>query len=333
MYTLQYADSVTMEEILSKVTQEQLWKYYCPNFEQINKNFLSDFYNDTMPSCRVISNKYGKLYYKDFGTGQYISNIFDYVKFKYNCTYQESLNIIANDFNIRKIKIQIDRTYKGALEDKLLIKPKSNIQIVKKAFTLNDYNNWSKYHISLALLDKYEVFACDKIILNTNTHSYEYQYLDNNPIYSYTEYDINLNYIGSRIYFPNQYKTRKWLNDSTSDIIQGIKQLPENGDLLIITKSLKDIMVLNVLGYNAISLASETTPLKEEIFNNLKQRFKKIIILYDNDETGIKYSNLIKEKYDVEICFIPSEYNCKDISELIVYKGLEISKKVIQEII
>jgi hypothetical protein len=56
-------------------------------------------------------------------------------------------------------------------------------------------------------------------------------------------------------------------------------------------------MVYRLLGYNAISLQSETTNLDESIVNELLSRFKTIIVNYDNDEEGIKNTLKIANVY------------------------------------
>lgn len=333
MYSLKNVDPITVNEILSKVTQEELWRYYCNPFKDLNSSFKSIFYNDTNPSCRIIRTKTGKLYYKDFGNGQYISNIFDFVKLKYSCTFTESLQIIANDFNIRKLNFPIKKELNVSLEEKLLIKPKSNIKIIQQNFTKFDFDYFNKHYISLKTLKANEVISCRYVYLNTIKGSFKYEYNRNNPIYRYKEYDIDLNFIGYRLYFPGKKYGNKFLNSSNNNIIQGIKNLPEKGELLIITKSLKDVMVLTELGYNAISLASETIILKQEIYNKLKLRFNKIISLYDNDETGIKFSKIMENDYGIKAFYIPEEYDCKDISEVVFNSDLEEGKKLINKLI
>src|ERR1700739_1450657 len=102
MYTFDEVQlPITMEEIQSKVTDKQIFERYCINFKSLNKPFLSAFYDDNNPSCRIREHN-GKLYSQDFGTGDYYG-CFDYIQRKYNCTFSEALNIVANDFNIKQI--------------------------------------------------------------------------------------------------------------------------------------------------------------------------------------------------------------------------------------
>lgn len=50
--------------------------------------------------------------------------------------------------------------------------------------------------------------------------------------------------------------------------------LPESGDILIITKALKDVMVLYEYGIPAIAPCSENLFITEAQYNHLKERFK-----------------------------------------------------------
>ena len=60
---------------------------------------------------------------------------------------------------------------------------------------------------------------------------------------------------------------------------------------------------------------SENTMLKEDFIDELRKRFKKIILLFDNDEPGIKSMQSYKEKYPfIEIAVLPMS---KDVSDSI----------------
>ena len=80
-------------------------------------------------------------------------------------------------------------------------------------------------------------------------------------------------------------------------------------------------MVLDELGYTAVALQSENDKLNYKIFNNLSERFKKIVILFDNDEPGKESAAKLASEYNIEYCFIDSSiyelYNVKDISDYI----------------
>lgn len=73
--------------------------------------------------------------------------------------------------------------------------------------------------------------------------------------------------------------------------------LPKTGEYLVVTKSLKDVMTLYSLGIPAIAPISENCFLSESQYNRLKERFKYIVLLYDNDRPGLRSMVSIKKKF------------------------------------
>ena len=76
--------------------------------------------------------------------------------------------------------------------------------------------------------------------------------------------------------------------------------LPKMGEYLVVTKSLKDVMTLYNLGIPAIAPISENCFLSEAQYHRLKERFKHIILLYDNDRPGLRAMISIKKKFQYE---------------------------------
>jgi len=90
-------------------------------------------------------------------------------------------------------------------------------------------------------------------------------------------------------------------------------------------------MVLNTLGYNAISLQSETNNLKEELINKLRNRFKNIICFFDNDKTGIEAMEKIEIEHKIPFIKIDDIYNVKDIAEFIKIHGISKTRNFLYE--
>lgn len=155
---------------------------------------------------------------------------------------------------------------------------------------------WKQYGIKKTTLEKFNV----KQVMSVNgfTHQKSFIYYLNNGRY--------------KIYSPGA-KVRFWGTMVKTDIF-GIDQLPETGNLLVITKSLKDVMVLHEMGINAISYAAESvTPSKESI-NELRKRFKNIVLLYDNDKPGMDHSDRISKIHGLKKMFMKT---AKDISDCV----------------
>jgi hypothetical protein len=322
--------SLTADDILQKISEYDIFKFYCKNFIDIDKSFCSDLRIDNNPGCRIYLNSNNQLKYKDFASGDNY-NCWNYVMNKFNCTYYEALNIISNDFNLSSIKTNIEpRLILTNDEFKTKIanipKEKSIITIVEQPWSIIDYNYWNQFGITFDILDEFNVFSAKYVYLNKGNRRLTFEYKKSNPCYAY-RFTGEGRY-SYKIYFPNHPdKKYKWLfSGGSSSDIEGYDQLPLNGDILILTKSLKDCMCYRVLGYSAISLQGEGNKLEQSLVDKLLKRFDKIVINYDCDSRGILETNKLVEQYNFN-CFYIDKH--KDLSDYIKNEGLDRAKILI----
>jgi len=99
-----------------------------------------------------------------------------------------------------------------------------------------------------------------------------------------------------KIYFPKRENYRFICNTTA---VQGLRQLPPSADFLILTKSLKDVMVLRSVGIFSVAWQGESVLPDAETIDELKSRFPLIYSLYDFDPAGIKTANKIKRIYGI----------------------------------
>ena len=92
-------DHLHTDVILSKITEYDIFMYYCSNFKELHKKFCSELREDYTPSASIIMWS-GILLYKDFGYPDHTFNCFSYVQFKYNVSFVYALRIIDCDFNL-----------------------------------------------------------------------------------------------------------------------------------------------------------------------------------------------------------------------------------------
>lgn len=323
MFNLQEAYSnITLDDILSRVSEEDLWRHYCPNFKKLDVSFKSDLYSDRNASCRIFRGSRG-LIYKDFGTDESYTPI-SYVMRRYQCDFKEALNIIANDFKIKSSPIKYTSKI---IEYNTTPVFKSTIDIVPQGYTIADYEYWRQYCIPLDVLDSEEVISCKTVYLTTSNGVFRYDYTPSNPIYAFKEYDIDKNFLGYKIYFPLAPKGRKWMNSSSDRAIQGIQSIGNDKDLIILTKARKDCICYKILGIKAIAPYNETCNLDPNGINDYMNTFPNKFVNYDNDEKGIKESLQINIKYRHSYFFIDKE---KDLSDYIKKYGLEKARKMIE---
>lgn len=317
---------INKDEILKYITELQILERYCSNYKSIDTSFKSEFYSDKNGSCRIIISASGIPYYKDYGNGDYFL-AFDYVSRKYGSNYHETCNIIANDFGLKNSNFKVTPQLLLSNDTPKLVKVKSNIQVIVKPFSLIDYEYWMQYGISLQTLQFFNVKACSHVYLNKGDKHYVFEYKNSNPLYSYKFFKNNMEYF--KIYNPYSItKEGKWLSNVGSDCLQGYDQLPETGDLLIITKSLKDVLCFYEMGISAVGLQAETNKMSKKSFDELSKRFKRLVLLLDNDDQGYTSTCEFLLTYDIEFFFIPNE---KDISDYIKKYNLEKAKKLIKK--
>lgn len=314
-----FQQEITKELLLEHNNEETYMAYYLGI--PIKKGlFVSPLRVDHKPTCSFYRGR--QLYFKDFATGECLS-FENVVMKKYGCTYHEALRVIATDFGIingNKPKvIPIQPIFKK--------EKKTTIQIEAKSFTKEELEWWEQFGITKNILTKYRVYSCKTVFLNGRIESI---YDSKCPSYGY--------YFGNeegrelwKIYYPFR-KNFRFIGNIKTTTIQGYNQLPKKSKLLVITKSLKDCMVLYNLGIAAIAPQSETQFIEDNVLEVLKKRFKHIVLLFDNDQTGVEFTNKIKRKYDWIIpMIIPLKYKAKDISDFYKAYGRDKTIELIKE--
>ena len=305
-----FQPKITKELILSRFSEEQLMEYYL--HLPVKKGlFRSPLRRDKQPTCSFYRNKSGTLIFKDFATGQHL-NIFDVVQSIFRCNYFESLRIIANDFGIVRDNALHKNPGKINLNPiKIKDKEISKIQIEVQEFTDGELKWWGKYGISKDILKRFNVYSCKHVFLNDQLFAESQQHC---PIFGY----YGKKYQGLelwRCYFPKRTSFR-FITNWPSKKIQGYDQLPKKGKLLVITKSMKDSMCLYSCGITACAPNSENLFISDKVLEDLKSRFKNIVVLYDNDRPGLyNMAKIRREHPELTYVFIPKRYGSKDISD------------------
>lgn len=325
MLEIKFPIKITKELIESKISQETLMSTY---YGVPIKNGLFKAKNriDHRPTVSYYKNSKGRIIVKDFGsdyTGDWIYVVMN----KYQCSYQKALNIAANDFGIQSFpKLEKNKIIesKETLEDK----QGAIIQVEIRDFTESDIQWWAKYGITVPTLKKFKVFSCKNVFLNGNLFG---MVSDNQHVFGYYG-GIKQDIEQWRIYYPGR-RSLRFISNWRSLQIQGAQQLPKDGgEILVITKSLKDVMCLYEYGITAIAPCSENLFVTENQYNRLKSKFKHIFLLYDNDRPGLKASIKIRNQYpDLKVLLIPKKSGCKDFSDYRKTYGDKKTQELIQQ--
>jgi len=319
-------DHLHSDVILRKISEYDIFRHYIPSFKALNTKFSSELREDSKPTAAVYVWK-GTLYYKDHGRPDHSFKCINYVQAKFNCNWITALRIIDMDFNLGlssstydDLRDKVPAVRHGKIdlsENSVLLRKKS------RPWTQEDADFWKQFYISKEILVKFGVEPISYYWINTLRIFCE------TITYSYT--------FGNRykIYAPLSEKG-KWFSTTTAKDIQGWKQLPEKGETVILTSSLKDIMTLKAIGFDSVALQTEMQIPSEDLISQLRERFDEILVFYDNDfsnenNPGQLMAHKICDKYNlINIC-IPSKYESKDPSDLVKHVGQLILKQIIDE--
>lgn len=211
---------------------------------------------------------------------------------------------------------------------------KDQIKLVE--FVLGDPKSlkyFHQYHITNPTLESYRVFPARTV------------YINQKPMYRSTKDNPTFVYLFSsgrvKTYKPLTPDSKaKWGGNSGREDVFGLDRLPRSGQLLFITSSLKDIMVLKEMGYNAIAFNGEgyglgngdTARFVEKTIAKLEKRFEHIVFYLDNDEPGINFASTLARKFGKKFIYNPPK-TPKDISDYVKQKSFFNGKRRIKKLL
>lgn len=316
---------ITIDDIEKEIGAYSIYAYYLGNFP-IGKAINSPLSNDNTPSFNIMEHYNGALIFKDFRHG--VGNFVKFVSLMEGCSYGEAFGVINHRYELGYLNAKprhvrynhIPKTYNVDKAPRI----KSKIEIKLREWELCDKEFWTQYEISLNTLKMFSVFPIKRFyindtVFNSEKLSYAY-YFDNNTF---------------KIYQPHSVKAKWFSNTSAIKELQGeavMNMLLEytSNEVLFITSSLKDVMVLHELGYPAVAPMSESSIIPMEKIESWQDHFHKIVVFYDNDETGIKNSNKLCKDYNLTSLTL-EEKDTKDPSDYVKKYSLKQLKEWINE--
>jgi hypothetical protein len=312
MYSTKTAITMSLRDLLEKVSDYDIYSYYLGQFKPgklMNSPLRPD---DRIPSFAIFPGKTGGLLFKDHGTGV-SGNALKFIKLYKGIDTREELE--KELLRIVKVanpsSLQRKPTYeKTALHE-------TEIGIVRQPFTDVDRQYWGLFGISLKTLKMYDVFSIKYFLCNNIVRGI---YKNDNPMYAYKVDDK------FKIYRPLASKYTKWRTNLTTKNIQGYAQLQEFGNTLFITKSLKDVMCLYEMGFNAVAASSETTFIPDDIMKSLRSKWKHIVIIYDRDAAGMQNARKYSKRFKLDAIFVHKKFKAKDVSDAVKANGFSIVK-------
>ena len=323
---------ITKELLLKYLTDLEIYQKYI-NVEIIpGKAMLSPLRKENNASFGFFIGQNNELCFKDFKLGA--GDCIKFVQLLFNLTYFEALSQIAIDFNMKDdfIVKNLDKNKTNNIlpvnrSDFLHNATGLILQKKKREWKAYDLLYWEEFGISISTLNKFNVepishFFVNEQIIVADKYAYCFkEFKDNKESY--------------KIYQPFSEKY-KWINSHNNSVWQGWLQLPDKGEDLIITKSLKDVMsIYEITGLSAVSLQCENLLPKQQVYNELYNRFTDIYIFYDNDfdkeeNWGKLFTAKFKENFEVFDIEIDDKYECKDFSDFVKKYSKEEAKKMLE---
>lgn len=290
MFSLQ---TTTLSDLLRRTDELSIFKHYISGYKGPYIKFNSELRKDVHPSC-IIYNHGGQWFYKDYGNNEVYTCI-GYVMKLLNCDYSTALS-------------NINEAVKGNDTEPTSWSPGScSIEIKPRSFNSDDIKFWEQYGGTIGALKKYNIVPIDSYTEYCG-HSILKKYCTS-LTYSIENGDGNRR----KIYAPYD-KSHKWVSTVVGDWLMGYDQLPWTGKLLIITKSMKDIITLNSFGYTAVSPHSESQNIASSRLRQLEKRFERIVVHYDFDDAGMEGAEKLNKLHGYQLFYTEDPEN-KDISD------------------
>lgn len=320
--------SVGLDVLLGKTSEFDIMRFYL-NIDVLPALINSPLRQDRNASVSIFSPDGVKVFYKDFGTGEH-GSIFDLLGRMWNRTFSETITKIWDDIDkVKHNRINLNRTRRGVIH-----KSNSILEVRTRQWFDYDMEYWNSYGISREWLEFGDVYPISHILITRDNIT---KIIPAEKL-AYVYVERKDGKVSLKVYQPKSQRL-KWLSKHDSSVWDLWSRLPDRGNTLFITSSRKDALCLwENTGIPSVSLQGEGYVPKEKVINQLKQRFGRVIIFFDNDydkdeNHGHIYASRLSGMFDLDMVEIPSEYKSKDPSDLFKNHGAETFRRVIKELV
>ena len=322
--------NLDIESILNKISEYDIYKMYMPHQNwQVNSVTYSPFRDERTPSF-LISYNNGQLRFIDFGDTSIKGNCFGFVERLFNLSsFNDVLLMIDRDFDLGIVSQSSTKKYEKIVatykQPTVVNKREYFIQVKTRKFTHEELAYWNSYYQDIDDLKANNVYSIDTLFLNKKKF----------PLKN-TELRFGYLYEGHwKIYRPFASKKEKWMpNNVPITMMDGLKDI-KDCDIAFINKSKKDYMVMKKVFPCCCAVQNEGLGcFSEENVDYIKENSDIQILSFDSDETGVKNSQMITEKFGFEYCNVPRIYldeGIKDWADLARVHGLKTIEKYLTQ--
>lgn len=329
---------IRIEDVLSRVDEEDLWRFYLGKEFKVGKPFSAPYRSDRNPSFVIRLDSRDRLMFTDYGRPDLNGDIFDYLQKVHGMTLYQSIQQVNKDFKLRLHETGTTSTpipKKPVIEERKIDSTK-RFRVKTRPYEKGDYEYWHSHGISNKTLNKYNVYCVSKLSINGLL---VYVYNEHNPCYAYHFPETD----HIKCYFPSgNNKVRFVSNVNNLQDIQGYYQcnvkelLPDEKKVLVLTKSMKDCMVLRELGYDSMAIHGEAQKFYPDFIRHIKKYYSVILSVYDRDITGVQGAKYLWDEFRIPAYFLPRAIRsktCKDVSDMNKIYGREKVKDFVDTIV
>lgn len=282
---------------------------------------VSTPFKDEKEPSFIIYYKDGKLLFRDFSSGK-SGDCFNLVQYLlehsqgYKSSLFEAFRTILKDYNKWAMS-------GGVLTiNKLAEKPTYKVVAhEKRLWDTSDQEYWLDYKLGSKILDWGRIHPLSFYTMSNGTEHFT---IRGENIYGY--FDKNGDLV--KVYQPKNLGFRF---TNVKKYIAGSEH--ERGyDTLIIASSWKDALSIWNLGIEVDIHVhnAENNNFEKSYLKDIKKRYRFIMSLLDNDDTGIKAMLKYKEEHGINYCYVPLK---KDIADSVKAYGRAYTRSIVVPII
>lgn len=315
-----------LAEIKSKIGDENIAKKYL-GITKIPCVIKSPLRVDNRPSFAIYQHDDGSIYYMDYATGEK-GSLYSLLCSLWHSSFLDVISKIVGGFDQQQIECSQQQLRKQT--GKIIARNQVALQCKVREWQSYDIDYWQSYGISLQWLKYAEVYPISHKIVIKDDKKYTF----GADKYAYCFVERKEGKVTLKVYQPFNTKGFKWSNKHDRSVISLWTKVPEKGKRICICSSLKDALCLWAnTGIPAISVQGEGYSMSETAVKELKKRFERIYVLFDNDEPGLKDGEKLSHETGFINVVLPPFKGGKDISDYYKIKGKEAFVELIHHLI
>lgn len=329
--------SITLEDVLLRTTEFDILSYYF-GVNELPTVIHSPLRKDSNPSFGLYTLDGKRVHFTDFATKDK-GGLFDLLMKYWGESYKDMLKHLWEDLsNFPSASVRLNSIKEGKTYQSLSGRS-NDLQCKVREWRDYDIEYWKSYGISLEWLKYADVYPISHKIVISDGHRYVF----GADKYAYAYVERKEGKVTLKIYQPFNKGRYKWSSNIDRSVWSLWTKIPKFGNNLIISSSVKDCLnIMCNLGIPAICMQGEGYKPKPQIIEELKSRYKNIILFYDNDynnpdNPGRKDSMELSLEYNLKRVEIPAKYESKDPSDLFKKYGkdryLEIMNEILKDVL